>query len=226
MRSPLDDLSTTARIRTAAFALFAEHGIRTTTVRRVAEAAGVSAGLVIHHFGSKDGLRAACDEWLLERLGRDKTATIQGDPAALGQMTSQLAELSPFMDYIVASLSEGGPGADRLFDRVCDMTDALITDGVRAGTIRDPQDRMAWVTTITALSCGASMLGMQIARRLGGESLMDPAVYARYSLTTMDLYTHGMFTDDRFLRSVADALGAQPSSSESTPHTSPTEDAS
>ncbi|WP_147453990.1 TetR/AcrR family transcriptional regulator [Tessaracoccus antarcticus] len=207
MSSTPEDLSTAARIRTAAFGLFAEHGIRATTVRMVADAAGVSAGLVLHHFGSKHGLRTACDEWLLERLGRDKTATVQGDSAAVGEMTSQLAELSPFMDYIVAGLSEGGEGADRLFDRVCDMTDDIITEGTRAGTIREPADRVAWVTTLTALSCGASILGGQVARRLGGQKLLDPVVYTRYALASVELFTYGMFTDDRFMTTVINALG-------------------
>ncbi len=209
MSSTPEDLSTAARIRTTAFTLFAQHGIRATTVRMVADAAGVSAGLVLHHFGSKHGLRTACDEWLLERLGRDKAATARGDSAAMGQMTSQLAELSPFMDYIVAGLSEGGEGADRLFDRVCDMTDDLITDGITAGTMRDPLDRVAWVTTLTAFSCGLSMLGTQVARRLGGTTLMDPTVYARYALASVELFTHGMFTDDTFLRSVTHAMEDQ-----------------
>ena len=212
-----DDLSSPARIRTAAFSLFSEHGFRATTVRSVAQSAGVSAGLVIHHFGSKDGLRTACDEWLLEEIGRDKGATVNGDVGALGDMTSQMAELSPYLGYIVAALSEGGPGADRLFDRVCDLTDEIITAGIGAGTMRDPQDRVAWVTTLTAVSCGLGMLGNQVARRLGGESLLDPSVYARYATASIDLFTHGIFTDDRFLRSMTAALGAQRPSTNETP---------
>ncbi|MEO7586619.1 MAG: TetR family transcriptional regulator [Arachnia sp.] len=222
MSSTPADLSTAARIRTTAFALFAQHGIRATTVRMVADAAGVSAGLVLHHFGSKQGLRTACDEWLLERLGRDKAATVQGDTAALGQMSSQLSELAPFMDYIVAGLSEGGEGADRLFDRVCDMTDDLITAGAAAGTMRKPEDRVAWVTTLVALSCGASMLGGQVARRLGGAKLLDPGVYARYALASVDLFTHGMFIDDHFQRSVVAAMKEQHLLPEDTAPTSDT----
>lgn len=220
------DLSTAARIRTSAFDLFSKHGVRSTTVRMIADSAGVSVGLVLHHFGSKNGLRTACDEWLLERLGREKAAAVQGDVESMGQMSSQLAEQSPYMDYIVAGLTEGGEGADRLFDRVCDMTNEFLTEGVTAGTMREPEDRIAWVTTLTALSCGASILGAQVARRLGGTSLLDPAVYTRYALASVELFTHGMFTDDRFLRSITDALGAHHSSPASTPDTASTEDAS
>lgn len=210
------DLSTPARIRRAAFALFARHGIRATTVRLIAEEAGVSPGLVIHHFGSKDGLRAACDEWLLERLGAEKSAVLGGDRHALDDMGAQLAELAPWMDYISAALAEGGDGADKLFDRICEMTDRLVASGEATGSIRTPEDRIAWVTTLTAYTCGASLLGGQIARRLGGSRLLDPQVYTRYALASVDLMTNGMFADDRFLKLVRRAL-TDPVTGASTP---------
>lgn len=62
------DLTATARIRNAAIELFARDGFQKTNVRAIAAAAGVSPALVIHHFGSKDGLRAVCDEYVLEVL--------------------------------------------------------------------------------------------------------------------------------------------------------------
>lgn len=61
----VDDLTAAARIRDAAIKLWGEQGLN-TSVRAIAEAAGVSPALVIHHYGSKDGLRQAVDEYLLE----------------------------------------------------------------------------------------------------------------------------------------------------------------
>ncbi len=61
---PSEDLTTRARIRDAAVLRFGREGFG-ASVRTVAADAGVSPGLVIHHFGSKDGLRAACDEYVL-----------------------------------------------------------------------------------------------------------------------------------------------------------------
>ena len=57
MRS--EDLTAQARIRNAAVELFARDGFEKTNLRAIAAAAGVSAGLVIHHFGSKDELIGA-----------------------------------------------------------------------------------------------------------------------------------------------------------------------
>ena len=67
--------------------LLAEQGGKATTIRAVAEAAGVTPGLVSHHFGSKEGLRDACDAHVLEYLrGGIREAIDQqglGDPAYL-----------------------------------------------------------------------------------------------------------------------------------------------
>jgi AcrR family transcriptional regulator len=45
-----------AHIAHIAMALFAEHGFTATSTRKVALAAGVSEGLIFHHFGTKMGL--------------------------------------------------------------------------------------------------------------------------------------------------------------------------
>ena len=75
------DLTATARIRDAAIEQFGEHGFD-VGLRSIAEAAGVSAALVIHHFGSKDALRAACDEYISEEIRSVKSESLRSaDPA-------------------------------------------------------------------------------------------------------------------------------------------------
>ena len=71
-----EDLTARARIRDAALRLFAERGMDGATIRDIARAAGVSAGLVRHHFGSKDGLRAACDSYALDQIMRIKEQAV------------------------------------------------------------------------------------------------------------------------------------------------------
>ena len=65
MGSVPDDRTARAVIRDEALRLFAGRGPDAVTVRQIAAAAGVSPGLVIHHFGSKDGLREAVDQYVL-----------------------------------------------------------------------------------------------------------------------------------------------------------------
>jgi hypothetical protein len=69
-----EDLSSRARLRDAAVRLFAERGVAGTSVRDIAEAAGVTAGLITHHFGSKERLKAAIDELMVEVFTAPLTA--------------------------------------------------------------------------------------------------------------------------------------------------------
>src|SRR5208283_1411943 len=70
MRSPTvqdSDLSARTKIREAALSLFGTEGFA-VSVRAIADAAGCSPGLVIHHFGNKDGLREAVDQAVMDTL--------------------------------------------------------------------------------------------------------------------------------------------------------------
>jgi DNA-binding CsgD family transcriptional regulator len=50
--------------------LFAERAVEATSTRAVGPPAGLSPALVTRHFGSKQGLRAAVDEYVLGLLAR------------------------------------------------------------------------------------------------------------------------------------------------------------
>jgi AcrR family transcriptional regulator len=85
-----EDLTARARIREAALKHFAEEGYERATIRGIAQTAGVSPGLLRHHYGSKDALRKACDDYVFEMLHR-LNAQILEDPsasAALGKRPS------------------------------------------------------------------------------------------------------------------------------------------
>ncbi|MBG0566495.1 TetR/AcrR family transcriptional regulator [Actinoplanes aureus] len=93
---------TEERILDAARRLFAELGYDRTTIRAVASAAGVDAGLVMHYFGSKDllfaqavevpadelpgGTSGEVAEALLASLGRRLTGEPAGSLAVLRSM--------------------------------------------------------------------------------------------------------------------------------------------
>ncbi|MGW5311198.1 helix-turn-helix domain-containing protein [Nocardia thailandica] len=68
-----------AAVLTAATELYAERGPAATSIRDVAERAGVNHGLVFRHFGAKDALVAA----VLNHLA-DESASALGDPDPTG----------------------------------------------------------------------------------------------------------------------------------------------
>src|SRR5207253_1612093 len=65
-RSEREDRTARALIRDAALRLFAELGPDRVSLRRIAGEVGVSHGLVVHHFGSKEGLRAVVDAYVVD----------------------------------------------------------------------------------------------------------------------------------------------------------------
>ncbi len=194
------DLLPRARIRLAALELLGTQGFDKTTIRQVASRAGVSPGLVIHHFGSKKRLRDAVDDGVLEVLQSDKATIIAG--AAMGRVGDYLAdfpELWPTLTYVIRVLREGGPAADRMFDRMVELTEVMVDELGDQLSLRLGADRHAMITMLVTFSLGVAVLGDSVARHLGGTSLADPQVMARYSLASTEMLTHGIFADDGYL---------------------------
>ncbi|WP_228001142.1 TetR/AcrR family transcriptional regulator [Nocardia australiensis] len=197
------DLTTAARIRDAAIELFGEQGFQ-VGVRAIAAAAGVSPGLVNHHFGSKDGLRAACDERVLE-LTRDKEASAITEPSIAKGMLATLAEIEefgPLVAYMVRSLQAGGPLAESLFEHM--VTDAVvyIQAGVDAGAIKPSRDPVARARYLMMLNLGATLLYVQMHQR-GGEKLdfrkLVRDLTDELTPPALEFYTQGLITDPTIL---------------------------
>ena len=105
MRSVPDDRTARAVIRDEALRLFADRGPDGVSVRQIAAAAGVSPGLVLHHFGSKEGLRQAVDKHVLGLFERMLGAVTGEDAAGLyGPAAS-----GPVAEVIVKYLPAGSP---------------------------------------------------------------------------------------------------------------------
>jgi AcrR family transcriptional regulator len=194
MRSA-DDLTATARIRDAAIEQYGEHGFG-IGIRAIAKSAGVSPGLVIHHFGSKDGLRKACDDYVAETIRTTKSQSLQtSDPAAwFGQM-AEIESFAPMMAYLVRSMQSGGDLAKMLWRTMIDNAEGYIDEGVRAGTIRSSRDPKARALFLAMSGGGGFMLYLQMH-----DNPTDiRAVLHDYAqdmvLPALEVYTQGLMTD-------------------------------
>ncbi|MDT0618628.1 helix-turn-helix domain-containing protein [Salinisphaera sp. P385] len=79
-----NDLTAKARIRNAALALYADYGEDATSMRTIADAAGVTVGLVVHHFRTKDGLREAVEHHIVDLFSYAiEQAPVEGTTAAI-----------------------------------------------------------------------------------------------------------------------------------------------
>jgi AcrR family transcriptional regulator len=189
------DLTAAARIRDAAIEQFGEHGFG-VGLRAIAEAAGVSAALVIHHFGSKDGLRKACDDYVAEVIRDSKTEAIKSnDPATWFAQLAEIEEYAPLMAYLVRSMQTGGDLAKMLWQQMIDNAEEYMEEGVRAGTIKPSRDPRARAKYLGISSGGGFLLYLQMH-----ETPTDlRAVLRDYArdmiLPALEMYTEGLMTD-------------------------------
>lgn len=187
-----EDLTARARIRDAAVRLFADRGIDATTVRDIAREAGVSAGLLRHHFGSKEDLRDACDRYALDQLIRIKErAVLDGELSNPAFMPAMHPTVVLLMRYLTRSMVSGSPAAAALFDRMVDLGEAWI-DKHYPDQFRDPRGIAA---VITAMQSGVLVMHDHLSRALGAD-VMSPTGYARMGKATIELYSGALITSE------------------------------
>jgi AcrR family transcriptional regulator len=207
MRSvPLEDATASARIRDAAIALFGARGFDRTSVREIAAEAGVSPALVIHHFGSKEALREACDQWLTTRLIGEKAHPSGPELAAtMREWLDDPEQFRTYIDYFATMLADGTEGGNRLFDRLVHDTAAMLDAGVGDGSMRKSSDPEMRALLITLYGLAPLLLRDQLARAMG-TPLASAAAIRRMTRPTLELYTHGLYTDTHILDAAAAAL--------------------
>lgn len=197
-RSPNAAPETAARIRDAAIAEYAAHGFANTTVRGIATAAGVSPGLVIHHFGSKDELRAACDEHVFETITETKRKNASSSPLVVAEMLND-DQMRRYAEYLLKSLLDPSEQGQRFFDHYVTSIEQIIEDGFAGYEFRKADDRRVQATAIAMLGLAPMLLEPRIRGSLGTEDMASSM--ARLTPYLFDLYQHG------FLQSVPPEQG-------------------
>lgn len=210
MRSS-DDLNTRARIRDAALVLFGEEGFG-VGVRAIAAAAGVSPGLVNHHFGSKDGLRRECDDHVRAVI-RESKMSYMNRPSA-GNLLQQLAEIqeyAPIIAYMMRSFQAGGDLAASLFEHMVEDVEQYLEAGIASGAVRRPRDLKAMARYLATANGGGMLLFVQLRAQASGTVDYRQALREygeQMLLPALEIYTEGLLPDSTMLDTVlADVAG-------------------
>lgn len=201
MRSARDDLTARAVIRDEALRLFAERGLDAVSVRQIAAAAGVSPALVIHHFGSKEGLRAAVDqhvlatfEAMLGELSRGGDPGLR-DPAAAGSLAeaiiAHLPADSPAPAYLRRLLLDGGAAGRGLFRRLYGISRQTVDAMSAAGLLAPGPDPAVRAAFLMANDLAVILLREHLADVLGSDPL-SPAGMARWGQEVLTVYAAGL----------------------------------
>ena len=117
--------STRQDIAAAALRCFARDGFD-VSLRTVAAEAGVSAALIVHHFGSKQGLREAVDDLVLG-VGEEKLRLYdaEGIAAAITFVAGLMAD-GDVPRYLARVLAAGDDRGTRLFASFVDVTEKAL----------------------------------------------------------------------------------------------------
>lgn len=177
--------------------LFAERGYAGVTVRQIASAAGVSAALVIHHYGSKENLRAALEERvaaffdsMLADLAR---VTEEGGSTSVAELFADGLEREPGLaGYVRRLLADGGPAGVDLFGRLYEVTRTGMEALQRAGVVRRSDDEAVRNAFLLSNDLAVLLFRPHLSQVTGIDPLSRDGL-VRWSAEVVDVYSRGIF---------------------------------
>ncbi len=193
---------TADRIRDAAIMRFGRDGF-TAGLRGIAADAGVTAGLVVHHFGSKDGLRRACDEHVLAVVRSHKeAATTSGSAAVLIAQMADVEQFAPMALYLLRSLQSGGELAAALVEHMVRDAQEYLAAGVEAGVVLPSRVPEARARLLAYQGLGGMLVWVATTH-----PDYEPATFAaslrtyvdQVAVPALELFTQGLFVDRSML---------------------------
>ena len=197
------DLTARANIRNAALRLFADRGYDVVTVREIAAAAEVSPALVVHHFGSKEGLRSAVDSYAAEAFDGLFAMFEDIGPADLGaggEANASLAHAfarafppgSPLPGYLRRLLLTNDPAGAAFFGRWYALTRQLMAGLSDRGVMTPSADPDVRAAFLLANDLALLLLRNQIAASIGVDPLTAEGM-KRWADEVTAAYTDGVF---------------------------------
>lgn len=194
------DLTTKARLREAAIRVTSTAGLGSLSARRVAVEAGVSPGLIAHHFGSMHGLRRACDDHVAKVIRQLKVTAIEEGTVSNPVETLNDPAVAPLAGYLAAALTETSDIVDQLVDELVDDAERYLELAVERGLVRPAADPRRRAVIIMLRALGSLTLRDHMSRLLGVDLTdlqnNDPTAVAAMYAATVDLDAYGYLSEE------------------------------
>lgn len=197
---PASDLTARARIRDAAIACFAEQGFD-ASFRTIAARAEVSPGLITHHFGSKEALRAECDAEVLRQYTEYKTGAVDLPTDELFGLLANPGFAANLLVYMLRAIHAGGQPAREFLNRLIDDARIVMEHSLEVGLIKPSRDEEARLRYLTYLTMGALLVQFVTSPGQTPDEFVA-SVHERQQdqiLPTLELFTEGMFVERTML---------------------------
>ena len=193
----VEERPSSERIRNAALKSFATYGTSGTSLRTVAAAAGVSVGLVQHHFANKAGLIKAVDDHVLGLVIAAIAPPLSGPPgdsiAEMGdRVTRIVAEQPDIVDYVGRALIDGSPLGTTIFDTLAVFGIARWNQRNERGETRPDVDLTWAALNALVLPLGTIILRGHIERHLPAR-FTEPTQLQRWQESVNTLLREGLF---------------------------------
>ncbi|MDP4512061.1 TetR/AcrR family transcriptional regulator [Nonomuraea turcica] len=186
---PPEDLTARARIRDAALAEFAERGFKGTTMKAVADAAGVSVGLVQHHFGSKEDLRDACDAHVRAAM-LGAAGHVQEGADVTPDFIRRMYEANELtVRYLARALVEGSPVGAAMFDEGAEAAERFFTENWPDDFSPEQAKVRERAAVMAAMHLSTIVLHQHLSRRFGSDALHRTNL-PRLGMAMLDVYAH------------------------------------
>lgn len=190
----------------AAVLKFAHTGFD-TALRPIAAEAGVSVGLVMKRYGSKDGLRRACDDYVLAWIKQAKFDTIRAVDSERVLPALVDDRYAPILGYVINTIRAGGDSGRRFVEHMIDDARGYVADARGRGLIRPSRDEDARVRFLVTSVLGSFLVTTMLEPAEDRADMAAQYRRVREESTgpVLELFAHGLLTD----RAVAD-IDCQP----------------
>lgn len=171
------------RILTTALQLFSEQGFKESSVRAIAKKAGLAYSLIRRHYGSKDGLIKAVDEYVVEQFTTPMDIPADLQASEILQFTNEqsmarIAKHPELLKYFRRALLEQNERSFGLFDHYFNMHMKNVERYKRKGALREGTDKFWLACTLMFLQLGPVLLAPYLEPKIGN-SIYAPRVHQR-----------------------------------------------
>ncbi|WP_067696005.1 TetR/AcrR family transcriptional regulator [Nocardia jejuensis] len=167
-RASNDDLTAKARIRNAAMDLFAQFGESRVSLRAIASEAGVTLGLVQHHFKTKAGLVAAVDQLIVDYFDAAVSSVpptgTPGEVAARRDTAvyTMLQDNPAVVNYVRRAVLEPSETQTRLLESLVELTRREVTNLRGAGLASTTRRESTQIVEVLVRQFGELLLAPMI----------------------------------------------------------------
>ena len=183
------DMTRAALVR-AALKLFGRQGFDGTSTREIAAEARANIGSIAYHFGGKEGLRAACANYIVETIGGIAGAALaadsgptQGAEAARARLNVVLEAMVGFIvarpeagevvQFVLRELSQPSEALDIIYDGVFEPVHQRLCRIWAEASGEDAGSERTRITVFTLIGQVVyfRIAGAAVMRRMGWDSI-------------------------------------------------------